>query len=213
MPAEARLWRAKMLEISGETILEPSLTRTLAMWLAWSWRYTLFFLAAAFVLALPKLGIAMLIGGSARATEWVSQIFTFAAFAAGQIYTLWNLFDKRFRGFELRLEETSVRDAGPATSAYFAPTLKNAMEVWWAWFWRSTLGSLGLSACVGFLLGLLGFSYLLTSPNYNAIFLSVLSWLAVSAYVLHVTLGMTFSHFKLRLVAVAPSNAGAFQIR
>lgn len=202
-----------MFEISGETILEPSITRTLSLWWAWSWRYMLFSLAAGFVLALPQLGLIMLLGGSDRAAQWVSQIVGFAAGAAGQVYTLWNLFDKQFRGFELRLEETSARDPASSASPYFAPTLTNALEVWWTWFWRTLLNSIGLSFCLGMLIGLLGFAYLLASNSYNPSILFVLCWLGVSAFVLQGTLGKTFSHFKLRLVAVAPSNGGAFQIR
>ncbi|HEV1993708.1 MAG TPA: hypothetical protein VGR03_05205 [Candidatus Acidoferrum sp.] len=196
---------------SGEMILEPSVARTLSVWWAWSWRYMLFSLAASFVLALPKLGFIMLLGGTQRAAEVASQILAFATFAAGQVYTLWNLFDKRFRDFELRLEETSVGDAAPATFAYFAPTLKHATEVWWAWFWRSVLWMLGLSFGLGLLLGVLGASYLVTQAN--SVVLVMLIWLAVSAFVLHTILGMTFSHFKLRLVPTAPSNTETFQIR
>lgn len=202
-----------MDDISAETILEPSISRTLSVWWAWSWRYLLFSLAAGFVLALPKLGFTMLLGGSARAMEWVSQILGFAAIAAGQVYTLWNLFDKQFKGFELRLAETSAPDPAPSASPYFAPTLTNSLEVWWAWFWRTLLASIGLSFCLGLLIGLLGFAYLLTSNTYNPSILFMLSWLGVSAFVLQGTLGKTFSHFKLRLVEVTPDDAGALQIR
>ncbi len=185
--------------------LQPNLRIVLALWWAWTWRWLLFTGAAIFVINLPLMGISLILGGTHGIAAVVNFVGGFFAVCAAQSYTLWNLFGKEFRGFELCLETKTPVSAG---GNVFAPTLKDAIHIWWSWFWKFLLINFGGGLVAGFAVGFAGMAagWTLETINRVAIGSNVAISLAGSLLLLFPVMKHEFRHFRIRVLSAGSST-------
>lgn len=142
-------------------------------------------------------------GGTQRATSIVSFLGSVFLIFAAQVYTLWNLLDKDFASFGLRLlEEPPSTQMTGVTSDFVAPGLNHAVRVWWAWVWRHTLISLAVNLPIAFVLGVvLG---ILGLPKESIVrtaqAVALIVGFFVGVYVMKRILRKDFKKFRIRLV-------------
>ncbi len=182
--------------------LEATWSHALRIWWAWFWRWLLFTAGGVIVLNIPILGLSLLAGGSAQASRYVSTIVSFLLTVAAHVYTLWNILDKDFSDFSLRILEVTSTETASSGSDFTAPTLRQAIRVWWAWLWRDTLFSVAISFPVGFILAFFGAA--LGTPEGTAILLINVVNLGIAVgvwiYVIKVILRKHYKGFRIVLV-------------
>lgn len=188
---------------TATTFLDPTLGRTFRIWWAWFWRWVLFWLASAIVLNLPIAGVALLLGGTQRIASYVSAVAASMALVAAQIYTLWNILDKRFGEFEVRVQDISATTPSIPAGTFIAATLGQAFKVWWAWFWRSLVWGFLCTLPVGFFGQFVTRFVRWPETVYMSITFATVNvvWLLASVYVLKRILQRDFRRFRIRLVS------------
>src|SRR3989338_90052 len=125
--------------------LSPTLGHAVRFMWAWVWRWVLFGLGAVIVVNVPLMGLSLMAGGSSTATDVVSLLGSFLVVFGAQVYTLWNILDKDFSGFGVRLMEVASEARSGSEPVFVAPTLGHAARVWWAFTWRQALWSIPFS--------------------------------------------------------------------
>jgi hypothetical protein len=180
--------------------LEPRFGAALAIWWAWTWRWLLYAAAGNFVLYVPMLGINLILGGTHRVAEVVGFVAGILLVCAAQVYTLWNLFGHDFRDFELCLESKAATGSDPV----FAPSLRDAIRIWWAWFWRHFVITFGLGIVLGFVLGMVAGATGLSMAELNnvGLLLNVVLAAAVALFVVYIILRHDFRTSRIRLMRV-----------
>jgi hypothetical protein len=183
--------------------VELSLGKTAAIWWAWTWRWILFTGAGIFVLNLPLMMVSLILGGTHGITLAVNLVGGFFIVCVAQVYTLWNLFGKEFRGFELCLETKPPVSAG---GNIFAPSLRDAIRIWWCWFWKYLLVHFGGSFVAGLAVGIAGSQAGWTPETINAVAIAagLVVSLAGGLLLLSVVLQQEFRHFRIRLLRASP---------
>ncbi len=178
--------------------LEPGFGAALAIWWAWTWRWLLYAAAGNFVLYVPLMGISLIMGGTHTATNVVNFLGGVFLICAAQTYTLWNLFGTEVQDFELWLEAKEKTGSDPL----FAPTLRDAMRIWWVWFWRQFVITFGLSIVLGFVLGFAGSAagFSVADLRTAAIVLNLVLVVATTFFVVYLLLRHDFRSFRIRLV-------------
>ena len=178
--------------------VEPRLGIALAIWWAWTWRVALYALGGAVVLYLPMLGISLVLGGTRFAQAFVTLVGQIFILCAAQVYTLWNLFGQDFGEGVLYLESREASGADPL----FAPSLRDAIRVWWAWAWRQFVLTLGAAAILGSVARVVGIAAGLTLEGLNIAVLTVNLTLGLVAgiFSLYLILRHDFQRFRIRLL-------------
>ena len=178
--------------------VEPRLGIVLAIWWAWTWRWVLYALGWGVVLYLPMLGLSLMLGGSNFALTVVTFLGQIFIFCAAQVYTLWNLFGQDFGDGVMYLESKEVTGTDPL----FAPSLRDAIRVWWAWFWRQFVLSFGVAFVLGSVAQVAGMAAGLTLVGLSiaAVALNVVLSLAAAIFSLYLVLRHEFRHFRIRLL-------------
>jgi hypothetical protein len=194
-------------ELSQESKpLAASWGRVFWFWWAWTWRWFLFSFVVNFALAVPLMGISLILGGTNLISDLVTNIGTFIGMIGLQIYTLWNLLDEDLGGFVVSFQENQVPQLPPEIQSSTGSVKSVVSRFWWSWFWKSFIGFFLISFFLGILSGVilitLGLPIVPESPHFRII-LPLLA-LALSTFF---SLKWVFSHrfpgFKVVIMPVS----------
>ncbi len=184
--------------------IEPEFGHTLRIWWAFTWRSILLGLVvgivAPIVLNVLIMGLALLAGGTHGATLIVSRIVGYVVSFSVQVYVLWSILYKDFEQFAIRLVPATQTTVS-TTADFVLPTLGHAVRIWWAWFWRTSVVSMGVTFLASILL--VGSEQPSIVVNVLVWIVALLSFLLTGLYVMKIVLRKKFKTFRLYLLAAS----------
>ena len=125
----------------SQGVIEPNFDRCLNIWWSWYWRSLvgglLAGLLAPMLFSTVLTGAALILGGTHGTVIIVRLIFANLVYFCVQVYFLWDILQKPFEDFSIRVVEPGEATQRLAEANFLAPTFGHALGAWWLLFWRS----------------------------------------------------------------------------